>query len=286
MLLAIDQVDFIWECQKRFNWNRMKKKLLHFLQNYKVKNSVTIFTLMFFLSALLPLQSIAQDDQVKRWHYLGELYMMFPNMKGETAVGIVPEVEVDASSGDILGHLKMGAMFYFEATNDDWAISSDLLYMKLGQDATPGILVESGELTMKQLAWELAGLKRVTPWLDVGLAGRIVSLNVAMDLETINGPRSAAGSKTWFDPVIVVRSNNVIKEKWLTQLRLDAGGFGIGSDFAWQLQANAGYRFSKLFQATVGYRYIGIGYDKGDGTERFLYDIDTYGLVVRLGFNI
>jgi hypothetical protein len=26
-------------------------------------------------------------------------------------------------------------------------------------------------------------------------------------------------------------------------------------------------------------------YDKGDGSERFLYDMDTYGAVVRLGFN-
>jgi hypothetical protein len=138
---------------------------------------------------------------------------------------------------------------------------------------------------MKQLAWELAGLKRVTPWLDAGLAGRIVSLEVAMDLETINGPRIASGTKTWFDPVIVVRSNNVIKEKWLAQLRVDAGGFGVGSDFTWQLQANAGYRFSKLFQTTIGYRYIGIDYDKGEGAQRFLYDIDTFGWVVRFGFN-
>jgi len=243
-------------------------------------------TLLVFLALISAMDTtFAQEVATKKWHYLGDLYMMFPNMTGETALGILPEVEVDGSVGDILGHLKMGAMVYFEATNDNWAISSDLIYMKLGQGATPGILVESGELTMKQLAWELAGLKRVTPWLDAGLAGRIVSLEVAMDLETINGPRIASGTKTWFDPVIVVRSNNVIKEKWLAQLRVDAGGFGVGSDFTWQIQANAGYRFSKLFQTTIGYRYIGIDYDKGDGAERFLYDVDTFGWLVRFGFN-
>jgi hypothetical protein len=31
-------------------------------------------------------------------------------------------------------------------------------------------------------------------------------------------------------------------------------GFGIGSEFAWQVQAYAGYRFSRLFQITGGYR--------------------------------
>jgi hypothetical protein len=76
-----------------------------------------------------------------------------------------------------------------------------------------------------------------------------------------------------------------LNEKWLAQLRVDAGGFGIGSDFTWQLQANAGYRFSDLFQASLGYRYIGIDYDSGEGRDRFLYDIDTYGFVLRLGFN-
>jgi len=246
---------------------------------------IVIFTLWIFFTAFLPGLSNAQDDPAKKWHYLGELYMMFPNMTGETTVRNLPEAEVDASVGDILGHLKIGAMLYFEATNDDWAISSDLLYMNLGQDLTPGPIITSGDLTMKQLAWELAGFKRITPWLDAGLGGRLVSLNIAMDMETITNSRSGEASKTWVDPIIIARSNNVIKEKWLAQLRMDVGGFGIGSDFTWQLQANVGYRFSELFQATIGYRYIGIDYDKGEGVDRFLYDIDTFGFVARLGFN-
>lgn len=230
--------------------------------------------------------AIAQETADKKnWQYLGELYLMFPNMSGETAIKNLPPVEVDASSGDILGSLEMGAMFYLEATNDDWAISSDFLYMKLGQDLESNAIVTSGEITMKQYSWEIAGLKRVTPWLDAGLAGRIVSLEVALDLETIGNTRNNEATETWFDPVVVVRSNHLFKEKWLAQMRLDAGGFGIGSDFTWQLQANVGYRFSELFQTTLGYRYIGIDYDKGEGADRFVYDVDTYGFVLKLGFN-
>ena len=116
-------------------------------------------------------------------------------------------------------YLKIGAMLYLEATNDDWSISTDLIYMNLGQDVKPGVIISSGDLTMKQMAWELAGFKRITPWLDAGLGGRLVSLNVALDLETINEPRSGEASKTWFDPIIIVRSNHVIKEKWDAILR-------------------------------------------------------------------
>lgn len=240
---------------------------------------------MFLLFAIPGTAQEADADKGKSWNYLLEVYLMFPNMKGETAVGKIPPVEVDAGAGDIFGHLEMGAMLYFEATNGNWAIGSDILYMKLGQDVEPGILITDGKVTVKQLAWEVSGLKRLAPWFEAGLAGRVVSLDAELDLETINQPRNVSGSKTWFDPVVVVRSNNVFNEKWLAQLRLDAGGFGVGSDFTWQLQANAGYRFSKLFQASLGYRYIGIDYDSGEGRDRFLYDIDTYGFVVRLGFN-
>ena len=74
-------------------------------------------------------------------------------------------------------------------------------------------------------------------------------------------------------------------EKWLLQFRGDFGGFGIGSDFTWQLQAHAGYQFSKLFKLTACYRIIGVDYDKGSGQDRFVHDINTFGPVLRLGLN-
>jgi hypothetical protein len=229
--------------------------------------------------------SHAQDGEKSRWHYLSEVYLMFPGMNGNITVAELPPVEVDASVGDIFSKLKMGAMFYFEATNDNWAISSDLLYMKLGQDISERIIITGGDVTMKQFAWEIAGLKRITPWLEGGLGGRLLNLYSGLNIETINEPREGSASKTWFDPIIIVRSQGAIKEKWLLQFRGDIGGFGLGSDFSWQIQANVGYHFSKLFQTTIGYRFIGINYDKGEGRERFQFDVDTSGLVIRLGFN-
>ena len=248
-----------------------------------LKVSVGLVVILVLMSGI----SYSQENENSKnsWHYLGELYLMFPTMSGEVGIAGLPPVTVDADKGSIFSHLKMGAMFYLEATNDNWAISSDLIYMKLGQSVEPGIVVSSGEVTMKQLAWELAGLKRITPWLDGGVGGRLVDLYTGLELEGPFNPRSGSADKLWFDPIILLRSNNAIKDKWLIQVRGDVGGFGLGSDFSWQIQANAGFRFSKLFQTTIGYRYIGIKYDKGDGLERFLYDIDTYGLVLRLGFN-
>ena len=244
---------------------------------------LTIVFLILFIGMGIPQE---QEKDRSHWHYLADVYLMFPTMSGNISVGNLPPVEIDAGAGDIFSNIKMGAMFYFEATDDNWAVSSDLIYMKLGQDVTPdGNLVTAGDVTMKQTAWELAGLKHITPWLEAGVGGRIVSLYTGLNLQTINEPREGSAKKTWFDPIIIIRSQGAIKEKWLLQFRGDIGGFGVGSDFSWQIQVNAGYRFSKLFQATIGYRVIGIDYDKGEGMDRFVYDVDTFGPVIHLGFN-
>ncbi len=227
------------------------------------------------------------DDSKSAWNFTIEPYIMLANMSGETGIGeLIPSVEVDASVGDIFGHLKFGAMLYAEATNDKWTISNDVIYMKLGQDIKTGQFITGGDVTMQQLAWEVAGLRRVLPCLDAGIALRLVSLDMEINTQTLLNDRNASTDETWVDPVIVARTQGTINDKWIYKVRGDFGGFGIGSDFTWQMQADFGYRFSKLFYTTLGYRVIGIDYDNGNGSDRFLYDVDTYGAVVRLGFNL
>src|SRR5215471_19121302 len=91
------------------------------------------------------IESSAQNSKAvpHKWHYLVEPYLMLANMEGTLGVGRLPDAKVDANIGDVLGHLKFGAMLYFEATSDKWAISSDLVYMKLGQDVTKGNTINS-----------------------------------------------------------------------------------------------------------------------------------------------
>ncbi len=246
--------------------------------------------LMLFALAGIANPSIAQQDSTSsKWHFLAEPYLVLPTMTGTMGVGRILEAEIDASASDIFGNLKFGLMLNFEATNDKWSVGTDFLYMKLKQDLEPRIEYSEGDVTAKEMVWELSGLRKVTPWLELGLAGRLVGLEMGLNYMNDSPPYELvvdeSSSKTWYDPVIVVRSQGLIHDKWMLRFRADAGGFGIGSDFTWQLQANAGYRFSKLFHTTIGYRYIGIDYNKGEGSDTFIYDVDTYGLEMRFGFN-
>ncbi|TYA54734.1 hypothetical protein [Formosa maritima] len=241
----------------------------------------------FLLSSLF---IVSQDETVETknssWNFTVEPYLMFPNMKGDTQIREnLPSLGVDADIENIFSHLKMGAMLYLEAKNENWAITSDFVYMKLGEDVSPTNLVESGELEVKETLWELDGYRRILPMLEVGLGMRLVSVSADANFSFVFQDRSADITETWVDPIIVIRSHNIIKDNFLVNLKGDIGGFGIGSDFTWQIQVDAGYKFSDLFHLMIGYRYIGIDYETGSGSDYFAYNIDTFGPEMRLGFS-
>ena len=220
------------------------------------------------------------------WHFLVEPYLMFPNMNGSTQIGTtLPTVEVDANTEDIFSVLKMGGMLYLEAKKGDWAITSDFIYMKLKKDITPNFLVQSGELELKETLWEVAGLRRISPMFEAGLGLRLVNVSTDLNLALRNQDIHADVSETWVDPIFIVRSNHIIKDDFLLNVRGDVGGFGIGSDLTWQIHVDAGYQVSELFYVMLGYRYLGIDFETGNNQNYFAYDMDTFGPELRLGFN-
>lgn len=248
------------------------------------------------LSICLSVNVMAQETEVASlpksdWNFLVEPYMLFPNMSGTVGLGDLYDVILDANSNDILGQLKMGFMLNAEASNGKWTIGSDLLCMNLAQGVKPGVLIQNGELSVKQLGWELSGLYTVNPWLDLGIGGMLNSIYSGGEVYLISvggwssATKKTSMTKTWFDPMLIARIQGKSAEKFIYQLRGEIGGFGIGSDFAWQMQAYAGYRFSKLFQITGGYRIISLDYETGSGANRFMYNVDTSGPVLRFGFN-
>ena len=255
--------------------------------NYNLAPMMTLFLVVFSLT-----NTLAQDTKTttkSEWSYLVEPYLLFPNMNGTVGLSDLPEVTVDADANEIFGNLKMGAMLYAEASNDKWAIGSDIIYMSLAQGVKPGSVSVVGELRAKQFAWEVSGLRKVNLWLELGVGGILNSVNSGFDIQmdmsvfpTVS--QSKEMTKTWFDPMLITRIKSKAGEKFVYQFRGEIGGFGIGSDLAWQMQAVAGYQFSKLFSITGGYRIISLDYETGSGQDYFHYNIDTAGPTVKFSF--
>lgn len=236
------------------------------------------------------LPALAQEQVTgSDWGFVVEPYVMFPNMQGKAGIGVLPDLEVDEDPGDIFSHLEMGAMLYLEAHNDKWALSSDVLYMKLGSDVTPGAVISSGDVELSQVGWELAVMRRMSAWLELGAALAYNEIDVGLSFD-FNGPAgivpaAAKLKEDWIDPSLLARATFPLSGNWFLRGRANMGGFGIGSDFMWQIQVDAGYRFSERSYMTLGYRVIDMDYESGSGADRFRYDIANFGPTLRFGFS-
>ena len=253
--------------------------------NLKLLNRLLVTAMVILISNTV----LGQDTVKKEWSYKVEPYGMFPNMSGKSALGNLPELNVEIESSQIFENLQMGAMLYLEASNEKWNINSDLLYMDIGKGLTNTPFINNGEISAKQLGWEVAGLYKIRPWFEAGIGGLLNSIKMELNVNrnTFEGLENVKreNSQTWLDPMLIAVVKNAPGKKIIYSFRGEIGGFGIGSDLAWQLQAYAGYRFSELFQIQGGYRIISLDYENGSGSDRFLYDVNTYGPVVKFGFN-
>ena len=146
---------------------------------------------------------------------------------------------------------------------------------------------------------ELVGFYRVGSW-PVGyrsidqtlsiepLAGvRYTKLwgNLRVKVPSVPGKDNADGSQEWVDPIIGARSILTLTEDIDFTLRGDVGGFGIGSEFTWQLASNLSYRFDlfgKDARAFAGYRALYQHYKDGSGDNKFEWDATLYGPILGL----
>ena len=234
-------------------------------------------------------KSMTSSTTKGEWHWLIEPYLMLANMNGNMGLGSLPEVNVDANPHDIFSHVKVGAMAYAEARSQHWILSSDLTYMRLGEDVSKDNGVVAGHADAKQLGWELAALWRWKPWLAIGLAGQLndlkSELTVSVNDGTTTNAQSSSFRKTWVDPSFVAAAAMPLKGKWALRVRGNIGGFGIASKIYWQTQAYIDFHLNKLIQFSAGYRAIKVDYEKGSGSDYFLYNITTFGPVFRFGLN-
>jgi hypothetical protein len=93
-------------------------------------------------------------------------------------------------------------------------------------------------------------------------------------------PTVAAADKNWLDPIIGIRAQWDLNERWFLAGKCDIGGFGVGSDFTWTAQGTVGYQFTEAVSAELGYRYMDTDYSDG----AFVYDVAEHGLYT--GLNI
>ena len=98
---------------------------------------------------------------------------------------------------------------------------------------------------------------------DVSRTARFVSFDASRNLAI-----AGTGSMDWADPFIGLRLRQALAPQHEIVVQGDVGGFGVGSQIAWQFRAHYSYQFSAgktSWVALIGYRALGVTYVNGNG---------------------
>ncbi|MCY1745377.1 hypothetical protein [Ensifer sp. SL37] len=219
------------------------------------------------------------------WTYTVAPYFWAAGLSGDLAQFGLPEVHIDSSFDDILENLDFAFMAAGEARYDRFSIFADIMYTKLGADATTrrGILADSVDVTSKTFAGLLGAgysvLENQSGRLDVVGGVRVWSVDttIAFNGGFLSGRETDDGA-TWVDALAGVRGNYFFTpEIYLTGWGLVGGG---GADLDWDVALALGYKFTDTISAVAGYRAVGVDYSN-DG---FVFDVVEQGPIIGVAF--
>jgi hypothetical protein len=201
-------------------------------------------------------------------------------MDGTTAVR-GQELEVDVSAGDIFSNLQFGGMGYFETRKARWGVGIDAVYMALGTDVDR----PSANVDFNQGAYTFTGMYQLHEKVDFLFGARWNVLQGKLDFKGPLLTGTFEDTEQWVDPIVGLKLKQRLGGRWSFTMEGDIGGFGAGSDFAWQLWPMVGVDVSKRATLAAGYRILSMDYDTGSGNQLFKYDVTTQAIVLGVSFH-
>lgn len=219
----------------------------------------------------------AQDGE---WNFRIAPYLMIPSMDGPVTLrGYTADANV--GPGEILDRLNMGFMGFFEASNDQWGVNLDVIYMNLDADDDSRIV----NINVKQSAITSTAFYRVSPNVDLYAGARFNDIGGEFIFQGPLGLPEIDKDKSWIDPLIGVRYHTPLGDKWNFEMMADVGGVVTGSKIAIDIWPMVGYEVSDHAQLGFGYRLLYMDYESGSGNTLFQYDVLTAGPVVGLALD-
>lgn len=217
------------------------------------------------------------------WKFSVSPYLWAPALSGKITHRRLPPVDIDASFDDIWDNLDFAAMLMGDARKGRYSIFGDLLYVKVGgQGDTPrGILATGADVKNESFTGMIGAgysvLDRSEHSLDV--VGGLRVWSVDTDIRFHGGLATGtkhSDSATWVDAMVGVRGTyNFHSSAYLMGWGMIGAG---GAQADWDLGLGVGYNFSKSISGTVGYRAMGVDYERNG----FKYDVVLQGPIAGL----
>lgn len=255
-----------------------------------MRKTSLLFTVVFILIFTLMASSSAFAEQVKddkNWEFnLAPFYLWAFTMDGDLTSGPVT-APVKVPFSDLVDNLEAAFIVHFEGMHKNrWGFLIDVDYLDVSNDIIapigPGLPVN---VDFNATIGELSGLYRINhDRHNFDLIAGIRYTNLENKVTATAGPILMDGSKDWIDPLIGVRWLWDFADKWKLVARGDIGGFGVGSDFAWQGVMMVDWQPFKYVSFLGGYRALYQDYEEGSGPNLFRYDATIHGPLLGVNF--
>lgn len=221
--------------------------------------------------------ALPMTAQANEWNHSLSIYGWFPSLDStiSTAFG---DLDMSVSAKDLISNLDMALMGAYEINNGQWGFVGDLFYSDISANKPGPFGFASADLDLTLII--LSGFATYRVSQSTGSAIDVYGGFRAYDM-TIDGQFNGGqdptfgGSDKWVDPVIGVRGNWTLSDKWGFSAVADLGGFGVGSDMSGQLLGTFDYALNDNWDLRFGYRYLAIDKPIGGRDAR----IDLHGLI-------
>lgn len=223
-------------------------------------------TLSPIAGTLLAAALVAAPAATKAQDWAGQvtLYGWGAGVTGDfTPFTGAPTLSFDKSLSEVLEDLDAAFFVTGLARRGDLVLFGDLTYSSSSRAGGTPLGPAAGEVTLRSLT--LAAGRRFDggggSTLDVlaGLRAWQIDGSVSAPLAGVNiAPRA-----DFVDPIIALRGNAPLSERWSLLGYIDIGGFGAGSDLTWQASATANYQATDNLYLSICWRHLYVDYSDG-----------------------
>jgi len=241
------------------------------------------------VGSALPAAAQSTDEQAgDRWVIRIAPYLWATSLDGNAEVKGV-KADVDVAFSDILKDLSLAGMLLADVQKGNFGLAVNGVFARLSpDDSVNGVKIKT---TADLVQLGVAPYYRVVDWtyrttasgtpmrliVEPEAGFRFTYLRAELDVR--NGGPSVDDSESWVDPIIGSRFGIDLADNWNLTAEGNVGGFGVGSDLAWNVQGFVGYKTSVFGVPTTlaaGYRALHQDYDHNN----FKWDVTMYGPVI------
>ena len=240
---------------------------------------------------IVPVEPIVQApiEETDNWEFrLAPFYLWAMDMDGDAVIG-GNTASVDVSFDEIADNLEKAFIVHFEGMHQsNFGFLVDINYVSLHGSQT-NLALKTLDVNMDMTIAEFSALYRMQMdehAFDLIAGMRYVNIDMNVKISSV-GPLTGFGPSPkidWLDPLVGARWIWSIDERWSVLARADIGGFGIGSDTAWQALGMVEWKPYENVSFIGGYRILDMDYDQGFGPTYFRYNVKSAGPLVGVNF--